>query len=829
MVAPTSDEQVRYDIIIEAKAALQSLRDMLKVVNDNKLKVLEFSQVIQQQSKMWGVSWQYALGVYKQLNAELSKSKQATLFGNVGGKDLFKDTENYLGSLEQAGRLQSQVGTSAQEMGEKTENATKRAVRGVDAMRIALGVLVSMLIFQVIQAVQNAFSQMVNNIKESELAIYNLINAERRLSEQGIEVNPKGLQDIINSVQTLVPILSKIQAQELVSRIATNVAPALHLTTEQIKQMAEATALLYIRNKALGKSFDEVESQLTNAFLTGKVSVGINQLGVKVSDQIVRDEALRMGLVKTAKEFDNLSGEAEAHVKAVAMLSVVYKNATQDIGSVSDYMQTFDAQSELTKKSWSDFLTTLGQVFGPALSEGLKVVSNGIQFVISLLEKAKPLFQQEAAYFVAFMETAKGTGNQIFTPQGFLALVTSQKFADNLDKVKKSFQELGDAADTPTAAIDSMQEAMDKFDAEGFKQKVDDILADAQNSREDLATKFGQKRSDIDLEYQRKAADAEKDYNRKVQDINRDAEREIANLKEKQRQDDLKAEEDYQLRLWELRMRFLMDLEDALHARDARQVIRLQKQYEIDKEALARKQALDDKQRAADQKNALEDIEIKRKQRLEDAKIEYQQKLDDQRVAKQRELDDLNVWYQQELSDLQQNIQRKLQTLIQGWIEEQKITESNAAQVYAILYKYFGPGGMTDALYAYMASKLSMSAAVPISSLPYNFTSQPTSTTQKAKTDTQFQRHNFAEGGTLLATRPTTVTFGENGPEMGQFTPLTRLGANVGKIFGASGNTGAEGTITVEVLLSPDLEARVVDKSMNGVANVIAKVNRIKP
>ena len=37
---------------------------------------------------------------------------------------------------------------------------------------------------------------------------------------------------------------------------------------------------------------------------------------------------------------------------------------------------------------------------------------------------------------------------------------------------------------------------------------------------------------------------------------------------------------------------------------------------------------------------------------------------------------------------------------------KQKITEENAAAVYGILAKYFGPGGMTDALYKYMMASL---------------------------------------------------------------------------------------------------------------------------
>lgn len=278
-----------------------------------------------------------------------------------------------------------------------------------------------------------------------------------------------------------------------------------------------------------------------------------------------------------------------------------------------------------------------------------------------------------------------------------------------------------------------------------------------------------------------------------------------------------------------------MDLEDALHARDARQVIRLQKQYEIDKEALARKQGLDDKQRDADQKAELEDAKIKRDQRLADAKLEYEQKLSDQRTAKQRELDDLAVWYKRELNDLQASIRRKLEALIAGWVAEKKITEANAAQAYGILSKYFGPGGMTDQLYQYLASKLAVPLPMPsfgaaggggTGPLPYwqLLQNQQNATSTGTKGGRQ-----MAEGGTLVATRPTSVTFGEAGPEMAQFTPLSRIGQDVGKVFSSgNGGGGVGGTIVVQLDLSPDVEARVVETSMNGVADVVAKINRTK-
>src|SRR5687768_12389097 len=99
MATPGSDnEQVRYDILIEAKQAIQNLRAILKTTEDNTTKMQLFSVLVTTSAKQWGVSWQQALGIYKQLNAELSKQKKGTLFGHTGGQNMFGQTEKYLTS-----------------------------------------------------------------------------------------------------------------------------------------------------------------------------------------------------------------------------------------------------------------------------------------------------------------------------------------------------------------------------------------------------------------------------------------------------------------------------------------------------------------------------------------------------------------------------------------------------------------------------------------------------------------------------------------------------------------------------------------------------------
>jgi hypothetical protein len=70
--------------------------------------------------------------------------------------------------------------------------------------------------------------------------------------------------------------------------------------------------------------------------------------------------------------------------------------------------------------------------------------------------------------------------------------------------------------------------------------------------------------------------------------------------------------------------------------------------------------------------------------------------------------------------------------------------------------------------------------------------------------------------------------FGEGGPELVNFTPLNRVGKNVNKIFGDRSSGGMGGTLRVAVDLSPDLEGRIVEQSLDGVAEVISSVNRSK-
>lgn len=84
----------------------------------------------------------------------------------------------------------------------------------------------------------------------------------------------------------------------------------------------------------------------------------------------------------------------------------------------------------------------------------------------------------------------------------------------------------------------------------------------------------------------------------------------------------------------------------------------------------------------------------------------------------------------------------------------------------------------------------------------------------------------------MIANRPTLVEFGEAGMEMATFTPIGRTGRDVNKLFsnvsmgGESGGSG--GKIGIELLLSPDLEARITHNTLNKTAEIITRVQRNK-
>lgn len=837
MVAPSDSESVEYDIILQAAQAMQSLQALTTQATTFNEKINMVSANLKAFAAETGLSMKSAVSMFKEFDQIMSDSGE--------GSALF-------GQMQKQGWI---------EVGDAVDEGTGRAVRGIDAMRIALGAVVAMIVFQVIQAFQSLFTMAVTGLREMETGLYNLANAEKNLSEQGIGITPEDLQAIIDKLQKLDPLLSKIQATELVSSIATRVAPQVGFNKEQIQQLSEAIAILSIRNKGLGKSFEEVEKQVTDAFLTGKVSVAINNLGVKINDQIVKDEALRLGLVKTADEFDKLTGKVEANVKAQALLSLVSANANKDLAHLPDYFKTADAAFGIFQARLQDVMTKIGQQAGPLIKQIFLDLATLLGKVLDYLTKND---KAVASFVSGLMILAKFVGiiinlfvNLIMVLSQVGAAITNvlSKIPGVNSIIKGLNPSSQNSVDTPTGTSSdaSDKEAQNQANvakavAEG-QSKIQDLMQESADKKADIETEYGRKLEDIAQDYSHKVEDIERDtaqkredalrnYNQKVEDVNRKADEDVAQAKEDARRKEIDREKQFQEKMRELRDKFLFDLEDALRERDARAVLRLIRQYNLDKKNLEERNKLERQQAKKDLATKLQDIERERQLKLQAAKREYDDKLqeiaigeqralDEAKIWQQRQLADAALWHQRQLQEYQQYLQRKLRDLANALIKEYQLTAAGAAAIYKLLQGYFGANGAIAGLFNNQLSA-SLNGILSTSSSGVGGTSGQGSFASTFNTVTNGMGYGFAEGGSFIATRPTKLLVGERDAEKIDVTPLNRVGNNVGKIFGDKSAMGMGGDVSIRLELSPDLEARIVDSSLENLSVHIDRISRSK-
>jgi hypothetical protein len=158
-------------------------------------------------------------------------------------------------------------------------------------------------------------------------------------------------------------------------------------------------------------------------------------------------------------------------------------------------------------------------------------------------------------------------------------------------------------------------------------------------------------------------------------------------------------------------------------------------------------------------------------------------------------------------ADLESDFAKRLQTIVNSLVTELGAYAAYDAQIRQMIMATFGPGGFSDQILQYY----SKSRAAYLSG-------------QAGSSDDYYQRYQYtnpvpkkASGGTMFANKPTLVQFGEV-PEVATFTPLSRLGSGNSQV-----SLGGKEKVKIELYLSPDLEARVIDKSLGEFADVIMR------
>jgi len=832
------NETVQYDIRIQAEQALSNLAEISTRAQTVREKLYLAEQAAKNFAAGSGLSLRNVASLFKELDsAQMENAKDSQIFGQNGA------------------RAWNDVGNAA-------STGSGKVIRSIDGMRIALGALTAMLVFTVIQAFQRMFQGALKGLVEIEAAMFNIVNAEKKLSEQGVDISVKGLQQLIKDLKELDPMLSEFQATELISTIATKVAPAFGFGTKEIERMAKSVTILAVRNQALGKSFEEVEQQVITGILSGKVTQGINQLGLKITDQIVKEEAVNIGLVKNAKAYDDLNAKAQERINVLTILSILEKDTAEEAKNIPSFLQSASGLIGTAKAEFQDLLTSLGQKFAPVLKEILKGIISFLERINQSLVENEDAWNSVVALLVLVskfvfvlidgflnLSVAIGkAGKKLFEILGALPLVGGL--------IKKLFPNV-EYADTPTGAKKS---EVDQSDKQASEEKNAKAIADSQKKIQDALKDSDDKKLDIERDYQRKLYDINRDfnyklediarntaqkqedalrnYNQKVEDINRTADQKIAEAEQEEQKKQLDREAQFQQRLKELREKFLFDLEDALRERDARQVLKLIRQYNMDKKNLEDRHKLEQQQAKKDLTSKLADIERERQLKLEAAKREYDDKLKEIAIGEAREraeanlwlkrqLEDARLWHQRQLEEQRQYLQRKLRDIADALKAEYNMTAAGAqAMTNLMAATLSAQASLLQAFSSGLMTPINANGAITGGSLSAGNTFPSYSSTFSSLTSGQ--GYGLAEGGTLLATRPTKAIFGENGPERVDVTPLGKPGNNVGNVFGDKSAMGLGGSVKIALELSPDLEARIVENSLDGMAVTLERVIRSK-
>ena len=847
----STTEFVEYDIIIKAQQAMQELERLNSLTTNFNEKIVTTSQVIDTAAKAWKKSWREVLIEFQNLDRQMRTMGQQGVFGSQQGG--WGATKNFMEAAEAGGRLESVVQEAApkvDKLNQSMNNGSRAAEgfhRSLNLVRIALGTLVAVGIFQLLNFIIESFRKMTDGAKQAELALYQIGNAERALSKAGVEIAPKDFDNMIKSLKELFPYLSKIDLTRMVGSIAL-LTKDLGLSREQIEGLAKAIPIMAQRGQV---SIESATNQVVNGLANS--GRGWKDLGIVVDAAVIRQEAVASGLVASADAYNKLTAEQKQQVEVMALLSILNKSVADEQKNVTEYNKTLAGSTNELSGAWEDLLATLGKVASPFLIRGIQLITMSIQGWGFALQALLPIITRVAVGFVYLYETLVYKLDHLGESWAKAREVGMKAAKDVAESMMNAF---GGLKDTPTG-----QKPIVAPDTTDLSKSLDDAAKVAQDYREKedkLNRDYGLKSIREAEDHTKTMARDEQDYqikrNRAKQDGNRAIAKKEADYRRKQIEDEAK----FQEQMRQLRERYLFDLEEALRERDAKQVLRLQEKYRMDKQDAINEHALktqtDATEHAADMAQARQEQADKLKQMDEDHRLEMQRKEEDYQIKRQREQQD----HEQELADLAAQRDAKLKEIAQEIADELGIKGEGVNTIYKMLSDFYGPGGAFERLYNFannsqlasaqqmlaqvmalygqaQAAVQSMGAAIGRS------TSAVGATTNQGggRTDTSARgipsgqqrsggggstRH--AAGGTFLATGPTQATFGEAGAELATFIPLGRsLPVNNGGIE-ASG--GGSGRLAIELLLSPDLEGRIVANTMDATADVIMRTVRSK-
>jgi len=853
-------------ILLDTKGVLQSLKNLDSKVESSATRIAMIAKSLQAMANSAGVSIDVMAQKLQKLNAA-SGGKFGTL--GISNTDIERATQVAKG-VEGIGKAAEKTKAPIQNIGNNMNSAAKKSKYSIDIIRTAMGVLTAMLVNVVLSAITKFAKDSVKAFMDVEEALWRIHTAEVALSKQGVEISMQGLTDGLAKIKEELKIFSETDLLASMSTFAAGMEQ-FGFSEEQIVSLTRYAAVLNVVSQS-SESLQETTDKMMTALISSQ-SRSIASINVQFGELAMQLKAVELGYLQAGEAASNLTIEQRAQVKT----AIIEDRALEALKEYSKYLETNSAKVKANAASWEDVKTAFGGF--------MTTIAPGLTGLLDLLTAVINTWKLFGAVWVAtvdgiiyslgsFVEKIReGKNNLVALWEVLTDFPTAWRTIFNFEirslfngmpgDAPEWFKKLIDGAldipDTPTIVIpietegDGVsQDALDALDELG--EDLEEVAEKARQARRELEILTEQKYQDIlinaeikvedvEIEFQQKIEDATRELEQDIAEIHIDAQQKIEDAQREYREDQLRAEMEFQQKLKELREQFMMDLDDALHARDARQVLRLLKQYEFDKKQLYERKALEDKLRKEQLAADLAAIRIEEQRRIEAVQREYAQKLQELEIEKQRELEKINLWKERELEELalwnqremeeiQRHAEEKMKQLMDAYEAEYGAHKLYQEMINGVIESFTAENiRAMQEMYNFMSSLYAQIGAMYANSMAMIQATQGLVGTPPPTPPPLYQYGggNYAGGGTVIADKPTVALFGERGLEMATFTPLNRIGSNVNDVFAnLSGGGGLGGKISIEMLLSPDLEARVIRNSLSKTAEVIARVSRSK-
>lgn len=760
----------------------------------------------------------------------------------------------------------------------------------------------------IIGALRSLFTSITGYIKDAtkyaldyQKSILKLSISVQQLRKVGMNITFK---EAIEQAQQLRKEFGTLSTAEAVDAIASIqlLTRNFGFSKDQMKEVADAALVIAT---VTGKDFNEAARE-TALFLSSGYAEAMQRAGFAVNRLSVQEEAAAIGIDKsyiamTEKE------------RAAAALSLINKQLGGSVDEVVKAQDTLSGAVKASESTFKDVKNYIGNEVLPVwvtLIEFLGKAGEGFLKLTSKTSKISSVMEEFTVSVVrAWLQIGAAIDKPILKIGVFFELLSRKiSFKDALaqlkaideeeskilDKweqtVRKRFAQARGENPLEESPLGNPEDVLKEEEAsKALQNLVDEMYEIEQDYTEDsknLWDKYQQDIADINEEHRQKQLELEQDYqdrlaeiakqsqfdvidaqrklSQNIEDLNRDTQYKLEDAQQKYREEELKAERDYQEKLRRLREEFLFDLEDALRERDALQVLRLIRRYNLDKEQLERQTEEEKQQRQEKLDNEIADIQLAKERRLEELQIEHQRRLEEINIQAEREREEARInrdkalaeeeeaWqqkqlerglqYEQEVADLQNNLLNKITDAITSWLKQnEEITGQYATAIGNALAATFGPGGTAESQFNYFSGMIQnatqqaidainqmqkMEAQVASQSKGYSPT-WPTTPTGGYQHPSNYGMPSYAEGGTLIARKPTVALFGEKSPEIATFTPISKLSSSNG-VPQLGSAMGANGKVKIELYLSPDLEARIVDTSLDQAAGVFAEIMRTR-